>query len=235
MNDFAITPRRLMSLKLPGLQFMYPGDVWDSEVRTFDTEGAIARYSHDMRQIKIEPTPPPVPVKTVQAAVDRMLVTLRRRFTPTLMRRLQPFEIYLHDCDKVLRVVPGEGCSYVLNSTPETREQARYVMCSQVAWYTFSYTWGWGALDVSGMFLDREYAAKGEHRIAFYLNLLGTELLSVQSCRQVLRTTEFFWKKRREIVSRLSTRWGTRRDDKAVYPTEQNMEEFPDQNRAVVG
>ncbi len=55
-------------------------------------------------------------------------------------------------------------------------------MCSQVAWYAFAYSWGWGAMEVSGMYLDRCF--KVPNRLAFYLNIMATEFLGFNGVRQ---------------------------------------------------
>jgi hypothetical protein len=39
--------------------------------------------------------------------------------------------------------------------------------------------------------------------VAFYLNILATEFLGFDSARQTLRTLEFFWAKRYELVYRV--------------------------------
>jgi hypothetical protein len=76
-------------------------------------------------------------------------------------------------------------------------------MCSQVAWYAFAYSWGWGAMEVSGMYFDRRF--KEPNPLAFYLNILSTEFLSFGSVRQAERTVAFLWAKRRELGYRV---WG---------------------------
>lgn len=201
MNDFAVTPRRVADLCLPNIHFMYPGDEWNSDVRTFSSAAATEKYMNDVTSPKaIDPTPPPVSITTVQEAVDRTLRTVRARFGKFLIRRIKPFSIYLHDLDKVLLVDPAGKCE-VQEASENTRDAARYLMCSQVAWYAFAYTWGWGAMEVSGMYFDRRF--KEPNRLAFYLNILSTEFLSFGSMRQTRRTIEFLWAKRRELVYRV--------------------------------
>jgi UDP-MurNAc hydroxylase len=201
MNDFAVTPRRVADLCLPNIHFMYPGDEWNSDVRTFSSAAAIEKYMNDVTSPKaIDPTPPPVSITTVQEAVDRTLRTVRARFGKFLIRRIKPFSIYLHDLDKVLLVDPAGKCE-VQEASENTRDAARYLMCSQVAWYAFAYTWGWGAMEVSGMYFDRRF--KEPNRLAFYLNILSTEFLRFGSMHQTRRTIEFLWAKRRELVYRV--------------------------------
>lgn len=148
----------------------------------------------------IDPTPPAVPVHLIQRTIDRTLRTVRARFGQFLISKLPPFSIYLHDCNQVLVIDPASVCR-VLAGTEQEIATARYVMCSQVAWYAFAYTWGWGALEVSGMYLDRDY--KVSNRLAFYLNLLATECARFDSPHQAVRTLEFLWAKREELRCRI--------------------------------
>ena len=201
MNRFAISPRRIAELNLPGVQFMYPGDEWDSGVGRFRSEEAVQRYMLDLAMPKaIDPTPASVPAPIIQRTIDRTLRALRGRFGQFLIAKIPAFSIYLHDCNEVLVIEPASVCR-VLPGTEQAIASARYVMCSQVAWYAFAYTWGWGALEVSGMYLDREY--KVPNRLAFYLNLLSTECARFDSPRQAARTLEFFWAKREELRCRI--------------------------------
>lgn len=208
INEFAVTPRRVADLNLPGVNFMYPGDEWDSDRRAFCSDEAIERYMTDWNYPKvIDRTPPSVSIDTLQQSVNRTLRTVRTRFGQFLISHISPFSIYLHDLDKVLIVHPASICE-VLDGTKENRDSARYIMCSQVAWYAFAYSWGWGAMEVSGMYCDRCF--KVPNRLAFYLNILATEFLSLDSARQTLRTLEFLWAKRYELVYRVWSR--------SIYP-----------------
>jgi hypothetical protein len=210
MNDFMITPHDVLAMNLPGVNFMYPGDTWESSTRTFDTVHAIKKYDQDRRRIVIDPTPPPVALSNLLSAGNRLLRNLESRFGKYLIRRLECVEFYLHDHDKVLRIIPACGlCEF--SDDPELKATARYVMCSQVAWFTVAFTWGWAAMEVSGMYLDREFGRKADHRIAFYLNLLSTEFLDLRDPRRAARTISTLWSKRREITYRLLGRWGLRR------------------------
>jgi UDP-MurNAc hydroxylase len=203
MNEFAITPQRIAGLGLPGVNFMYPGDEWNSDTRNFDSAGAVERYMNDIAGPKIiDGTPPEVSIHTVQQAVDRTLRTLRSRFSRLIIARIKPFSIYLHDLDKVLLVNPAATCD-ASDATPDTRESARYVMCSQVAWFAFAFSWGWAAMDVSGMYSDRRL--REPNPLAFYLNLLSTECLSFGTVYQTRRTLEFLWAKRHELAYRART------------------------------
>jgi hypothetical protein len=201
MNQFAITPQRVVSLGLPGVNFMYPGDEWDSDIQRFRSVEAVERYMKDAARPKeIDPIPPSISIYTIQQSVNRTLRTVRSRFGRFLIGRIRHFSIYLHDLDKVLLVNPAATCE-VQDASIATRESARYVMCSQVAWYAFAFSWGWGAMDVSGMYFDRRLHESNP--LAFYLNLLATECLCFRSIHQTKRTLEFLWAKRWELVYRL--------------------------------
>lgn len=206
MNKFAVTPQRVEQLQLPGVHFMYPGDEWDSAIRRFNSTEAVRRYMSDLQHLSIDPTPFSTSSVAIEEAVSRMLRMLHSRFTRFLIGRIAPFDVYLHDLDKVARIYPNTARCEVVDATEQFRLNARYVMCSQVLWFTFSYTWGWGAMEVSGMFLDREYSALGGNTIAFYLNLLSTECLSFKGFAQSRRTLGFLWSKRVEIGSKISTK-----------------------------
>lgn len=209
MNEFAITPQRIADLNLRGTCFMYPGDEWDSDRRGSRSIEAVKRYTSDIARPKtIDPTPPPVSIATLQQTVDRTLRQVRSRFSGVLISRIRPFSIYLHDVDKVLFVHPAGACS-VRDATEETREAARYSMCSQVAWYAFAYSWGWGAMEVSGMYFDRRW--KESNPLAFYLNILSTEFLNFGGLREAKRTIAFLWAKRHELSNRLRARIGRRK------------------------
>jgi hypothetical protein len=200
MNEFAITPQRIADQGLTGVNFMYPGDEWDSNVQRFRSTEAIEKYMNDIARLKaIDCTPPAASIHTVQQAVDRTLRTVRSRFGKLLIARIKPFSIYLHDLDKIL-LVNAAGTCEVWDATPDTRASARYVMCSQVAWYSFAFSWGWAAMDVSGMYSDRRL--KEPNPLAFYLNLLSTECLSFGNVYQTKRTVEFLWAKRHELAYR---------------------------------
>jgi hypothetical protein len=210
MNDFMITPHDVLAMGLPGVNFMYPGDIWDSSTRTFTTLEAIKKYDRDRSRMVIDAVPSPVSMDKVLAAGHRMLRNLETRFGRFLIRRLDCVDFYLHDHDKVLRIVPSSGVCE-LSDDPELKATARYVMCSQVAWFTLAFTWGWAAMEVSGMYLDREFGRKSDHKIAFYLNLLSTEFLDLRDSRRAARTIRTLWSKRREITYRLLGQWGLRR------------------------
>jgi hypothetical protein len=128
---------------------------------------------------------------------------VRSRFGSLLIGRIPPFSIYLHDIEKTLTVNPASGCT-VESASEMNRQAARYTMCSQVAWYAFAYSWGWGAMEVSGMYFDRRW--REPNPLVFYLNVLSTDFLEFGSIRGAKRTAAFLWAKRHELSARVLAR-----------------------------
>ena len=205
MNKFMITPTRVMAIGLPNINFMYPGDVWDSAKRTFATETAVAKYMKDIENLPIDPTPPAVETEKVREAIEHLLGALRKRFGKMLMKRLRPFEVFTHDTNRIFAVRPAAGRCDVLDATPARAEAARYVMCSQVAWYTFAHTWGWNVVEGSGTYLDRRFREEGENELwRRCITELSTDILRFDSPSRFFRTLQFLWGKRLEILYRFA-------------------------------
>jgi hypothetical protein len=201
LNRFMVTPGRAMEMNLPGVNFMYPGDVWDSTERKFHTDAAVARYMKDIENLQIDPTPPPVDEETIRQAVVKLLQALHKRFKKLVLSRIEPFEVYTHDTNFVFSIFPGEGRCEVCPATPDTAARARYVMCSQVAWYTFAHTWGWNVLQGNATFLDRQFKEKGTDALwERCVNELSTDILRFDSPSRFLRTLSFLWGKKFEIL-----------------------------------
>jgi len=57
MNAWINTPETIRQLDLRRLEFMYPGDTWDSNRPRFATQAAIDRYRSDWADLRIDPTP----------------------------------------------------------------------------------------------------------------------------------------------------------------------------------
>jgi UDP-MurNAc hydroxylase len=203
LNRFMITPARVMELNLPGVNFLYPGDVWDSSERKFQTATAVARYMKDIETLQVDPTPAPVDQQTIHEAAEKLLQSLHKRFKKMVLSRIEPFEIYTHDTNVILSIDPGEGDCEVRTATPETAARARYVMCSQVAWYTFAHTWGWNVLQGNATFLDRQFKEKGNDDLwERCVNELSTDVLRFDSPSRFFRTLGFLWGKKFEILYR---------------------------------
>ncbi len=207
MNSFAVTPERLANMKLPGVHFLYPGDEWDSSIGRFNSAEAVEKYMADIQRIKIDPTPPTVDVKVIEEAANRTLRMLRGRFGSFLIGRIKPFKIHIHDLDKILIVNPAKACE-VLSAKEDSPQNAKLVMCSQMAWYAFAYPWGWDAMEVSGMYLHRGW--REPFPLAFYMNALGTDFLDLRNHETWGRLMQFMWAKRHEIKSRVLDRFNGR-------------------------
>lgn len=201
MNQFVIKPSRIAALKLPGVNFMYPGDEWSSQKRTFRSAEAVAKFERDLANIKIDPTPESVDDEKVRQAIVKMLADLRERFSRWILYWIEPFEIYTHDTNKIFSISPGKGRCDVREATPESAAKARYVMCSQVAWYSFAHTWGWNVLEGAGPYLDREFKRKGSDKLlSRCIAELSTDILRFDSPGRFLRTSRFLWGKKFEIL-----------------------------------
>jgi len=126
---------------------------------------------------------------------------LKKRFGSVLMNRFKGFEVFAHDTNKIFAVNPAAGRCEVLDATLERAESARYVMCSQVAWYTFAHTWGWNVVEGSGTYLDRKFKADGENELwRRCITELSTDILRFDSPSRFFRTLEFLWGKKFEII-----------------------------------
>ncbi len=211
MNDLMITPEAIAAMNLPGVNFMYPEDEWNSQTRAFRSQEAVAAYGNDLRNVKIDPTPPAVAPETVREAIMKMLGALHKRFGKIIVGRLRPFEIHAHDIDTIFSVFPAESKCDIQKATAEFADRARYVMCSQTAWYAFNHTWGWGTLEVSGMYLDRQFETQGADRLfRFLTNALSTDYLNFGDSARARRTAQFLWQKKFELLYRFQPRWASR-------------------------
>lgn len=201
LNRFMVTPAQVMAMNLPGVNFMYPGDVWDSSARKFQTAAAVSRYMAALENLQIDPTPPPVDQETVREAVVKLLQALHKRFKKIVLSRIEPFEVYTHDTNVLFKINPGEGHCDVREASPDAAARARYVMCSQVAWYTFAHTWGWNVLEGNATYLDRQFKQNGPNELwTRCVNELSTDILRFDSPRRFLRTLGFLWGKKFEIL-----------------------------------
>lgn len=201
MNRFMITPAQVSALKLPGVNFMYPGDTWDSATRQFRSEEAVAKYMKDLEKLRIDPSPAPVEAETIRQEAIKLLRAMRKRFGRFLLSRIAPFDIYTRDTNQLFKVSPADGRCETREATPEAAARARYVMCSQVAWYTFAHTWGWNVAEGVGLYEDREYAEKGENELwRRCVTELSTDILRFNSPSRAWRTFQFLWGKKFEMV-----------------------------------
>jgi UDP-MurNAc hydroxylase len=202
MNEFMVTPKQIATLDLPGVNFMYPGDVWDSQTRMFESARAVAQFTKDMEARSADPTPPSIDEGKIHDAAVRLFAQLRKKFGKAVLGRIRPFKIYAHDLDRIFWIYPSEARCEVMAGGAAAGD-ARYVMCSQVAWYTLAHTWGWATLEVSGMYLDQEFKEKGpDEHLSRLINALSTDLLNFSTPARTFRTLGFFWRKRYELLRR---------------------------------
>jgi hypothetical protein len=155
----------------------------------------------DIEHLEIDPTPPPVETEKVREAVEQLLGHLRKRFGKVVMNRLKPFDVFTHDTNQIFAVRPATGLCEAEEATPERAASARYVMCSQVAWYTFANTWGWNVVEGSGTYLDRSFKEEGENELwRRCITELSTDILRFDSPSRFFRTLGFLWGKKFEIL-----------------------------------
>jgi UDP-MurNAc hydroxylase len=207
MNAWVNTPADIARLDLPGLEFMYPGDCWDSAQPSFQSESAVQRYMQDYARMQIDPTPPMVPVEDVLAAARQRLSALAEAVDqqPLLktyvwlrglqLSRMPPLDILLHDVPAVVSIDPASGVCEAVDATPERAARARFVMCSQVAWYTFAFGWGGGTTQVSGMYLDRHYAERGPHPLFSLQETISCEAFTTPNRITWRRVVSYWWRK----------------------------------------
>lgn len=202
MNHWMNTPNTIAELNIKGINIMYPGDVWDSDIRTFDSDRAQERYRADYANLKIDPTPDPVDISQISQAIEKRLQETRSKVPKVLLKRTRPFTIYIHDLSKVVEVDPAQGVHQIMEDDGQRSQVARYVMCSQVAWFSFAFPWGLSTLQSSGMYLDRQFAVGNQlYRLQ---NTVSTEVFQFDSIKGTLRTVNFWWRKKGEMFFRFT-------------------------------
>lgn len=203
MNAWANTPDMINALQLETVQFMYPGDNWDSTARTFRSAEALARYRHDYALMTIDRAPAPVPIEKIDQAIVGWLIALRGSAARRLMlRRIPPFDIFVKDLAQIIEVQPVAGTYRIDEATPARADAARYVMCSQVAWFLFAFPWGVDTVWISGMFLDRRFGEQGAHPVFRLQRLAPREVFQFGGVEQSRRTVQFWWSKKQELLFR---------------------------------
>ncbi len=196
-NAWANTPGSVEALQLPTLRFMYPGDTVDLAAPAFDSPRAAEKYQSDLAAITIDPTPPPKAFDDIVAAANKSLAEFSAYFPWFLRRLAQPITIRIHDLGRSLEVHPGSKMVREMNAA----EPTRYVMCAQVAWYTFNFSWGANALLVSGMYLDHNLEAR-QSRYFSLQNLLSTRFINFGSMAEGRASLKFLWRKKWEVFYR---------------------------------
>jgi UDP-MurNAc hydroxylase len=201
-NPWVNTPDTIAHLGLPGLNFIYPGDEWDSSSGSFDTEKALDRYRADYARMVIDDMPAPKDLAEVTAAAEARLKEFKAKVRPAALAKLPPFSIYLHDLSAVIEIDPPRCTCRTVEDDPLRNASARFVMCSQVAWFTFAFSFGGNTTMISGMFLDREFATKGWHPFFSTQTVLSTEIHRRGDLQATLRTANFWWRKKGELFYR---------------------------------
>jgi UDP-MurNAc hydroxylase len=201
-NAWANTPDMIAGLNLPGVNYMYPGDEWDSAAGGFEHEKALERYRSDYGRMVIDGTPAPKELAEVTAAIETRLQEFKAKLRPAALAKLPPFSIFLHDLNAMVEIDPPTCTCRAYENDPARNQSARFVMCSQVAWFTFAFSFGGNTTLVSGMFLDREFATKGWHPFFSVQTVLSTEIHRRGDLQATLRTANFWWRKKGELFYR---------------------------------
>lgn len=202
MNAWVNTPDTIAQLNLKGVNFMYPGDEWDSSCRTIDSEHALERYRADYANIQLDGTPPAIELSLINQAIEKRLQEFKSRVPKLLLKKIPSFSIYIHDLGKIAEVDPAHGVHQIVEADARRSQAARYVMCSQVTWFTFAFPWGASTLLISGMYRDREFAKNGWHPFFNQQNRLSTEVFRFSGMKGSLRTLNFWWRKKGEVLLR---------------------------------
>jgi len=200
MNAWINTPDTIAGQGIPGLHFMYPGDVWNLEKDDAASTNALLRYREDFNAEKaIDPTPPAVPEEQLMKAAQACMTTFTAHY-PLQRKRVPILTIHVTDIDKQLNFDPATGVVSMTRHDPA--HTCRFAMCSQAAWYMFNFPWGGGTLEVSGMFRDLHRRETGPHPFFFYQNRLSTQFLEFGNFSEGSRTLAFLWRKKWELVYR---------------------------------
>ena len=203
MNAWMNTPDSIAQLNLPGVNFMYPADEWDSDRRTFNSERALEKYRADYTNITIDPTAAAVDIAQISQTIKKRLQEAASKVPKALLKMAKPFAIYVHDLDKTVEVDAAHGALRIIEGDAQYGQSARYVMCSQVVGFTFAFSYGPDTTQVSGMYLDRQFGkqVKNEwHRFRFFWlqEKLSSEVFRLTGIKGVMRTVHFWWRKKGE-------------------------------------
>jgi UDP-MurNAc hydroxylase len=204
MNAWMNTPDSIARLSLKGVNFMYPGDEWDSDCRTFDSENALEKYRADYANVKIDGTPDAVDISQISQAVEKRLQETKSKLPKPLLKKVEPFIIYVHDLDKIVEVDPARGVHRIFEVDERLIQTARFVMCSQVTWFLFAFPWGADTTHISGMYLDRQFAKRGWHPFFRLQRMLSTEVFRFVDPKASFRTIKFWWGKKGEMLFRFT-------------------------------
>lgn len=211
MNAWVNTPQEIQNMRIPQLHFMYPGDVWNLQRNEPMSLHAIARFTEDFNRTKlIDPTPASVGSEKLLNAATSCMESLVERFGYKI-KKVPMLRIYIKDLDKVLVFTPAARS--VSLEDPGREIDCHMEMCSQVAWYTFNFSWGGGTLSVSGMFRAPLWVVENEHPFFRLQRRMSSQYLEFGNLSQSFRTIRFLWEKKREIYHYWSAR---------LYPAKRN-------------
>jgi UDP-MurNAc hydroxylase len=200
MNAWINTPELISRQGLPGLHFMYPGDVWDLQENEAASMTALARYTKDFAAtMQIDPTPRPVDEEQLMKAARSCMDTFVTHY-PHQSKKIPPLTIHVTDLDKRLSFEPATASVAIADTEPGN--PCGYEMCSQAAWYMFNFSWGAGTLRISGMYRDRQRTTVGLHPFFYYQNKLSTQFLRFGNISDSSRTLACLWRKKWELAYR---------------------------------
>lgn len=188
------------------LLVMYPGDVWTDEIHGVgDSEIAKAKYRHDWSEVGRQPlkSHEQNSMAKILDAANRRVQDMQQKYQRWILRRVPPVSFYVTDLGQAFVVDLSEGAKEVDLS----EKQCMVVLGSQAAWYTFAMRFGLPTLGVSGRFKINH-----SERAFAMLKKLGSVYSSGFYTRKAprfgfgWRLFEFWWRRRRDVVSQFIRR-----------------------------
>jgi hypothetical protein len=180
---------------------MYPGDTFNIDNPVFNSNYAVERFMNDYNSMVIDHTPEAKTQEEISEAIEKTFSDFNNKTIGILKKIIEPLTFYIHDLDLYL-TVDIKNSKYVFSQNPI---KYRYQICSQVCWFTFNFTWGGNTLQVSGMYIDRDFPEKNSEFFRIQ-NLLSTEYFSIKSFSKFKNSICFIWSKRFEIYYRIFNR-----------------------------
>lgn len=197
------------------LLVMYPGDVWSDEDGVASvSERAETRYRRDWSEVAEQPlkSHEPIPMAKILEAANKRVQDIQQKYQRWILRRVRPVSFYVTDLDRAFVVdlasgakevdLPAKGCMVALGS--------------QAAWYTFAMRFGLPTLGVSG-----RYTINHSEPAFAMLKKIGSAYSSGYYTSKAprfglgLRLWEFWWRRRRDVVSQFLRRVPMLEDGKA--------------------
>ena len=109
MNAWINTPKKIESLNLTGMHFMYPGDTIDLSNPEFKSAEAVEKFMMDLASITIDPTPAPKTFEEIIEAVNQNLSNFRKHIIGPFRSVIKPFSIYITDLNKAIEIDAKNG------------------------------------------------------------------------------------------------------------------------------